>query len=267
CLIVPSGPLLRFPFAALVDPDAPSPPDTWNEMRWLADAAPLVYLPNTLMARADERARETGDLVVFADAASWGERLGAGETNAIAKLYPKESVRLYRGADATEDRWYTEVKTGRPSLHFAVHAFVDPALPLYSFLDLAPGGDHDGRLSVYEIMRLELDNPLVFLAACNTALQSEAAPGSAVSGDEWEGLTGAFLSAGADIVIGALWAVDDRSTADLATGFYRALASGARPAESLQAAARAVRDDRGPFWARRAHGHPFYWAGFTQTGR
>ncbi len=266
CLIVPSGPLLRFPFAALVDPNGSSP-DSWQDMRWLADAAPLVYLPHSLLGQPGERDAGPGELVVFADAATWGERLGAGETNAIVKLFPAESVRVFRGRDATEDRWYSEALAGRPSLHFAVHAFVDPALPLYSFLDLAPGGEEDGRLSVYEIMRLELDAPLVFLAACNTAVQSEEKAGGAVAGDEWEGLTGAFLSAGAGVVIGALWAVGDRSTADLATAFYRGLAAGADPAHSLQAATRAVRDDRGPLWARRDQGHPFYWAGFTQTGR
>ncbi|HEV8151176.1 MAG TPA: CHAT domain-containing protein, partial [Gemmatimonadales bacterium] len=79
------------------------------------------------------------------------------------------------------------------------------------------------------------------------------------AGDDWVGLTRAFLSAGARHVVATLWPVEDRATAVLMERFYRAFGTGSDPAAAL---ARAQRDLlRAPTSA-----HPFYWAGFVTVG-
>jgi CHAT domain-containing protein len=73
------------------------------------------------------------------------------------------------------------------------------------------------------------------------------------------GLTRAFHYAGARSVLASLWSVSDASTADLMSGFYRALRSGATKDAALAAAQRAfIRDPR--------LGHPYHWAAFQLSG-
>src|SRR5436190_529108 len=81
---------------------------------------------------------------------------------------------------------------------------------------LAGGGGQDGRLEVHEVFGLTLSADLVVLSACQTALGSGALA-DVPAGDDWVGLSRAFLSAGAAQVVATLWPVEDRATADLMT--------------------------------------------------
>jgi len=74
------------------------------------------------------------------------------------------------------------------------------------------------------------------------------------------GLIQGFLRAGAKQVVASLWRVEDRSTAELMSRFYRALlVEGRPPAAALRQAQLAVRSD--PRWHA-----PFYWSGFLLAG-
>jgi CHAT domain-containing protein len=131
------------------------------------------------------------------------------------------------------------------------------ANPLFSWIDLAPIGD-DGRFEVHEIYGLELDARLVVLSACETGLGGGALT-SAPAGDDWVGLTRAFLTAGADNVLASLWRVEDLATARLMERFYADLLSGASLPEALAASQRSLIRDQDT-------AHPFYWAGFSLVG-
>ena len=80
-------------------------------------------------------------------------------------------------------------------------------------------------------------------------------PADVPAGDDWVGLTRAFLHAGARHVVATLWPVDDWGTAALMESFYQDYAGGAEPARALATAQRAL-------IARRTTSDPFYWAGF-----
>jgi CHAT domain-containing protein len=71
-------------------------------------------------------------------------------------------------------------------------------------------------------------------------------------------LAQAFLFAGAQNVVATLWRIDDRSAAELAGRFSRALL-GASPAEALAAAQREL---IGGGTYRR----PYYWAAYVVSG-
>ena len=67
------------------------------------------------------------------------------------------------------------------------------------------------------------------------------------------------MLAGAASQIMSLWAVSDRSTRDLIIGYYKALSQGAGRGEALREVQLQMLRDK-------AHRHPYYWAGFIQTG-
>jgi len=145
-------------------------------------------------------------------------------------------------------------------LHLSPHGYFNAKNPLLSGLTLEPDARNDGRLEVHEILRLPLQASLVTLSACVTGLGSgyfNALP----AGDEFVGLTRAFLLAGSQSVLSTLWEVDDRSTVELMEGFYgqEKTATAANPAQSLAIIQRGLR--RTPEFS-----HPFYWAPFVLVG-
>jgi len=143
-------------------------------------------------------------------------------------------------------------------LHLATYGVLNKQNPLFSFVKLAPDAAEDGRLEVHEVFGLHLAADLVVLSACQTGLGSGALA-DVPAGDDWVGLTRAFLHAGARRVVAALWPVDDWATAALMERFYGAGDVAAEPAHALAEAQRAL-------LATPATAHPFYWAGFVSTG-
>jgi CHAT domain-containing protein len=68
------------------------------------------------------------------------------------------------------------------------------------------------------------------------------------------------MYAGAPRIVGSLWQVPDRATAELMTQFYRGVLRDHRsPAAALRRAQLSLR--RTPRWSR-----PYFWAGFTLQG-
>jgi CHAT domain-containing protein/Tfp pilus assembly protein PilF len=116
------------------------------------------------------------------------------------------------------------------------------------------GGNTDGVLTALEVAGLDLwGTKLVVLSACDTGL------GEVRNGDGVYGLRRALVLAGAESQVMSLWAVSDRSTRDLVVGYYKALLRGAGRGEALRRVQLQMLRDK-------THSHPYYWAGFIQTG-
>jgi CHAT domain-containing protein len=161
------------------------------------------------------------------------------------------------GAAASEAAFRREAP-GQRVLHLAGYGVLNQRNPLFSYVQLAPGGEYDGRLEVHEVLGLNLAADLVVLSACQTGLGSGALA-DVPTGDDWVGLTRAFLHAGAGHVVATLWPVDDWGTAALMERFYGAAAASEDPARALALAQRGL-------IATAATAHPFYWAGFVVVG-
>lgn len=112
-------------------------------------------------------------------------------------------------------------------IHLATHAAADFENPARSRI-LFSGPEY---LYLRDVAKLDLRGvELVTLSACET----EA--GAAARGDSPMSLARAFLEAGADSVVGSLWAVRDEAAADFMQRFYRALSNGTPRGEALRAA-------------------------------
>jgi CHAT domain-containing protein len=67
----------------------------------------------------------------------------------------------------------------------------------------------------------------------------------------------AFIEAGADSVVSTLWELEDHSTSQMMTDFYRHVAMHEPEAEALRAAQLELIKDKAP---------PYYWASFQLVG-
>jgi CHAT domain-containing protein/Tfp pilus assembly protein PilF len=209
------------------------------------------------------------------------------EADAIKKLFPR--AKILTGRQATESALK---RISKPLfLHVATHgffqkeaglvagrarelvstrgddltarnvSFINPLLR--SGLALAGAGAlrgnadsvNDGILTALEVAGLDLrGTKLVVLSACGTGL------GEVKSGDGVYGLRRALVLAGAESQVMSLWNVADRSTKELMAKYYLALQRGKGRSEALQQAQlEMLKDD--------ASSHPFYWAGFIQSGQ
>lgn len=263
-LLVPDGPIHLVPFAALPDPAG----------RRLLERRTISVVPSlSVWATLRDRPRGSDDrIAAFADPAYTeattralrgraepGALPGARrEVARISDLFPGRTE-SWLGPTATEER--TRSLGSARIFHFATHAFADTEAPLESALLLSPGGPHgdDGLLRAWEVVeRGGFDGDLVVLSACESAL------GRAVDGEGMIGLTRSFLLAGARSVVASLWPVDDDSTAELFSTFYRGIREGLAPGEALRRAQLSLAAVPAP--GRQDHTAPFHWAGFQLIG-
>jgi len=247
-VLVPHVELQYLPFAALLD----------TAGSFLVQRYELALTPSASVwiALGDRPGGSLGaGLAAFAPqpAALPGSGL---EVAAIRRLAGADA-QVLTGSAATESAFRRLAPTRRV-LHLATYGVLNKQNPLFSFVQLAPDAAEDGRLEVHEVFGLHLAADLVVLSACQTGLGSGALA-DVPAGDDWVGLTRAFLHAGARRVMATLWPVDDWATAALMERFYGAGDVAAEPVGALAEAQRAL-------IATPATAHPFYWAGFVSVG-
>jgi CHAT domain-containing protein/Tfp pilus assembly protein PilF len=247
--IVPHAFLHYLPFATLVRP-------TREGERFLIEDYVVSYLPMAgamAMSSAPQAAGER--LAALAPSVS-NLQFTSGEVRAVAAAFGPHATVIV-GPKATET-WFKHMAGDYDVIHFATHGFFNKANPMFSGVQLEPDGQNDGRLEVYEILGLHLRAQLVTLSACETALGSGYFT-EIPAGDEFVGLTRAFLSAGASTVIASLWEVNDSSTARLMRSFYRKVSEDS-PSQSLAIAQKAM------LHGDKNHRHPYYWSAFVVVG-
>jgi CHAT domain-containing protein len=291
-LISPDGALSLMPFEALVDeqerylieryaisyftsgrdllrmqhspPSHPGTPVIFANPVFGEPAAPKtpqpIPTPATAARKTSGRSVTTGDnlaAMYFAPLAAT-----ADEARAIKTLFPDAA--LFTGARATKAALQGVAAPG--ILHIASHGFflrdgsIDAQHPLLrSGLALAGANlrrdsREDGVLTALEASGLNLwGTKLVTLSACDTGI------GEVRNGEGVYGLRRAFILAGAETVVMSLWAVSDAVTRETMVAYYTGLRAGLGRRDALRQAKLAMLQ-------RRARQHPFFWAGFIQSG-
>ncbi|MGC9198939.1 MAG: CHAT domain-containing protein [Acidobacteriaceae bacterium] len=180
------------------------------------------------------------------------------EAAAIERIAGASHTSLFLGFDASPHTLEKINWQSYAALHFAAHAIVDREHPELSGIVLSMfhrnGAPADGVLWLQDIYHLRIPVSLVALSGCETA------DGQSIPGEGINGLARAFLYAGAQSVMGTLWAADDRTSSKLMQSFYSAfLKRNLSAAEALRVAQ--LRTLRDPLYAQ-----PYFWAGFILEG-
>lgn len=269
--IIPHGPLLHLPFAALLD----------TRGQFLIERYALHYAPSVAVldaaARRPVSAVATRALVI-GDPAPLPRVPGLQlppplphariEARGVARRFTQGAL-LSVGGAATE-RSLRDAVAGYGWLHVATHARVAEESTAQSYLLLARGQGgpaDDGLLTEDEVRTLPLDGATVVLSACGTAL-------GRVTGEGTIGFTRSFLAAGARAIVATTWEVPDQSGLQIMNGFYEARSRGATVSDALRSAQlRQLRALRAGTVTMKAGDQtvalpatPLLWAGYIAVG-
>jgi CHAT domain-containing protein len=177
----------------------------------------------------------------------------AVEIEKVARHFARARSLILSGANATPSAYRNASPERFTFLHFVAHGNATRQKPLDSAVVLARDGE-EFKLYARDIAKQPLNAHLVTISSCH------GAGTRAYAGEGLVGLGWAFLRAGADNVVAALWEVSDAATPELMDNFYAKLAGGADPATALRDAKLSLKA-RGGVYAR-----PLYWAPFLLYG-
>lgn len=272
-VFAPDGSLFELPFEALLTGE-PAEGAGWRGMPFLAGAFTTLYVPSGTIfcsLRSAVRPRDyrkqllavgDPDLSAFPQAPGGETRLpelpySKVEIESICALLDRGQADMLCGKEASEGRLKAYLRGGCPRIvHLAAHGLVDRVESAASCVALCPDTleGEDGYLHTLEILQMPFDAALVVVSAC------ESAVGRVSRGEGVIGLSRAFIGAGSGGVVASLWAVSDRSTAELMRIFYEHMMTERRPAASALAEARLALL-RSPDFS-----HPFHWSPFVAVG-
>jgi CHAT domain-containing protein len=230
---------------------------------YLVDDLTMVSAPSLAMLGAPKLAPDQGSaMLLLGDPVSPSQDfpslpLFGYEMTRIESHFDKDRLSVVAGPKATPAAYLSSHPSQYSYIHFVSHAIANSTDPLDSAIILSSSAADDSSFKLYarDIIRQPIDAQLVTISACygsGTRLYA---------GEGLVGLSWAFLRAGAERVVGALWEVSDISTPRLMDSFYGSIAGGNSPEASLRTAKLTLLHSAGRFSL------PFYWAAFQMYDR
>lgn len=243
-IVIPDGHLHAFNMETLVVPE--------THRYWIEDVTVVTAASLELLDRRQATEAPSSMLVVGDPPSPSAEfprlKNGASEIRLVASHFPKHTI--LDGARATPTAYQRASAERFGFIHFVAHAVATRQVPLDSAVVLARDTD-DFKLYARDIIRQPLRARLVTISSCH------GAGTRAYTGEGLVGLAWAFLHAGAQQVIAALWEVDEAAAPQLMDDLYTGIQNGRDPATALrEAKLRLVH-------ARTLHRRPYYWAPFV----
>lgn len=142
-------------------------------------------------------------------------------------------------------------------LHLAMHTRINDRFPLETHLlfNKDTSSIDDGKLYVDELAKMNLNNKLVVLSACETNV------GEQIAGEGILGIARAFQIALCPNIVLTNWLVDDKSSSMIMDDFFIGLKNKYSAAAALQKSKLSFLEN-----CSTIHSHPKYWAAFSFYG-
>jgi CHAT domain-containing protein len=246
-IIIADGKLHTLNFETLVVP-APRP-HWWIDDVIITSANSLHLLGRSAAKRAAEPALLLVGNTPSADPAYAPLPNAGQEMQMVGAHFPRKKV--LSGAAATPKAFLQAVPATFDVIHFVAHGIATRRQPLDSAVILAKDDTDHYKLFARNIVDQHLTARLVTISSCHSAGTR------AYAGEGLVGLAWAFLRAGAEQVIAALWEVDDAATTKLMNHMYAQIRRGSDPAVALRDAKRAL------IHSGTSQQKPRYWAPFV----
>jgi CHAT domain-containing protein len=250
-VIVPDGPLHRLPFGSLFDATAGQYVFERTAVRLAPNIAFALGRPARAIAPLS--ALVVGDPELAGPQAPLFARLSDARREAIevGNLYRQPTVML--GRDATKPRVLAAIALA-DVIHFAGHAVSSPSMTSPRLLLAGDPRNPANAISAADLAGQFKKSTTVVLAACETGATTFDRAASLTS------ISSAFLRAGADSVVAALWPLDDSSGAAFFPAVHRELLRGQPTSIAVARAQRACRSDQ------TCRGFVSTWIGTTVYG-
>jgi CHAT domain-containing protein/uncharacterized protein HemY len=261
-IVLADGALSQLNFETLLDPGAavgaPSNANSNGARHYLIDDMTLSSAPSlAMLAAAEPKSGAREKILLLGNPVSPNQDypslpMFGFEMSRIESHFAPARISAFAGPRATPAAYDTSDPQNYSYIHFVSHAVANQTNPLDSAIILSdpPGQENSYKLYAREIIQHPIDAKLVTISACyGTGTRAYA-------GEGLVGLSWAFLRAGAQRVIGALWEVSDESTPRLMDSLYQGLTQGASPAAALRAAKLQLLHSQSRFRL------PYYWAPF-----
>jgi CHAT domain-containing protein/Tfp pilus assembly protein PilF len=246
-IVVPDGRLHAFNMETLVVPN--------TRRYWIEDVTLVTAASLELLDRAHLTASPSSMLLVGDPPSPDPEfpslKNGAKEIRLVASHFPTHTI--LAGSDATPSAYERAGAERSGYIHFVAHGVAIRQVPLDSAVVLGRDTRNGDEFKLYarDIIRKPLHARLVTISSCH------GAGTRSYTGEGLVGLAWAFLHAGAQQVIAALWEVDEATTPQLMDDLYKGIQNGLDPASALRAAKLRL------VHANSLRHRPFYWAPFV----
>ena len=224
---------------------------------WIDDATILSAPSLAMLAGATPSTNRARSLLLVGNPISPSDDfpslpLFGFEMKSIQSHFDMGQTAIFSGKQATPEAYLSSNPAKYSYIHFVSHATSSRTAPLDSaiILSAVDTGADSFKLYARDIMMHPIDARLVTIAACS------ASGTRAYAGEGLVGLSWAFLRAGAQSVIGALWEVSDDSSPRLMNTLYQGIEDGQPPAVALRSAKLALLHSDTRFVL------PYYWAPF-----
>ncbi len=261
--IVPAGPIANLPFSALID-SMPAADAPFSHYPYLLKRHSFSYnYSATLLKKLAQRPMPTQlrlaafapDFSTTTDSMIPPLQYNRDEARQIAKRWHGQ---LYEGSQANVKEFLAHASQYQ-LIHLATHGQANDARGEFSYLVFQPTATDSTTFSyllyVRDIYTLDLPAELIALSACETAI------GEFQRGEGVISLARGFFYAGARSLLTTLWAIDDRSSAQLMDHFYTFLAKGKPKDEALRMAQLNALSS-----SSHQKAHPRYWAAYILIG-
>ena len=272
-VIVPDDVLHRIPFSSIAVGENQYAPSA-NNLQFVRTHSLRSYYKTVKTEQVSNEDSLT-DITIFADPdfhvsldssstpfQRWAMQLprlqgSAVEANHIQSLLQDLPVkmRIAVGKLATNEFLLSHESRNSRILHIASHGFFDEDFPDLVGIVTAVSEDPDdlsGFLSLSEMLSQPFGSELVIVSGCETML------GEYYKGVGVRSITRGLLSQGVGSVVGTIWPIPDRPTAEFMKFFYQSLKENGDSAVALAYAKRQLSSSG-------RYRDPRYWGGFVLT--